>query len=266
MNKSIQTSLRHARRGRHGFSLIELVVVVGVIITLISLVLAVSTLLIQQNEGRQLEASFANLDTAVQEYELAIGRKITAQDRIETFGNAASGRYDVPYNIDFGINGLEGFYAVGDPGNDCTNCTSGSDGHGWEKNIVRLFQMMARTEAAEEIIAKLDPSLFIPVRMSNGLALPNNQSLSTLVDPWGSTIAVVFPGRKWRQTDPTERDDDGTIRTKLEEKFGICRNGRILFVSAGPDGDVGCIGCDTGQSRRFEATLDNVYSYTPEKP
>ncbi|MCP4837458.1 MAG: type II secretion system protein, partial [Phycisphaera sp.] len=252
------------------FSLIELVVVVGVIITLISLVLAVSTLLIQQNEGRQLEASFANLDTAVQEYEIAIGRKITAQDRIETVGDAASGRYDVPRNIDFGIGGLEGYYSSNNPGDTCSSCTSGSDTHGWEKNIVRLFQMMARTEAAEEIIAKLDPALFLPVRMANGLPLPNNQSLSTLVDPWGATIAVVFPGRKWRQADfdqfGTERDEDGTIRTNLERKFGICRDGRILFVSAGPDGDVGCIGCDTGLSLRFEATIDNVYSYTPEKP
>ena len=67
-----QPKIHNLQRGgvrrRGGFSLIELVVVVGVIISLISLVLAVSTLLIQANESRQLEAAFANLNTAVQEY------------------------------------------------------------------------------------------------------------------------------------------------------------------------------------------------------
>ena len=59
-------------------------------------------------------------------------------------------------------------------------------------------------------------------------------------------------------------DADGTIRTSIETKLGICRNGKPLFVSAGPDGDIGCLDCAGGNSPRFEATLDNIYSYTPE--
>ncbi|MDA1027339.1 MAG: type II secretion system protein [Planctomycetota bacterium] len=261
-----QTKTQNLHRGgprrRGGFSLIELVVVVGVIITLISLVLAVSTLLIQANEARQLEAAFANLNTAVQEYEQVIGRPLTYQDRSE---QGVRGAYDIPYNVDFDINGLEGYYSVSGAGEAC-NCGSNSDTHGWEKSIVRLFQLLSRTESAEEVIAKLDPSLFIPVRLANGLPLPNNQDLTTLVDPWGAAIGVVMPGRNWRDSDlgSLEIDSDGTIRTSMETKLGVCRNGQPLFVSSGPDGDIGCLDCSGGSSVRFEATIDNIYSYSPE--
>jgi type II secretory pathway pseudopilin PulG len=249
-------------RRRGGFSLIELVVVVGVIISLISLVLAVSTLLIQANEARQLESAFANLNTAVQEYEQAIGRPLTYQDRSE---QSVPGAYDIPYNINFGIAGLEAYYGTGGAGEAC-NCGSGFDSHGWEKSIVRLFQLLSRTESAEEVVAKLDPSLFVPVKLANGLPLPGNQDLTALVDPWGSAIAVVMPGRKWRDSDAggLDIDSDGTIRTSMEIKLGVCRNGQPLFVSAGPDGDIGCLDCAGGSSVRFEATIDNIYSYIPE--
>ena len=64
------------RRTPRGFTLVELIVVIGVVIALLSLVLAVSTLLIQQNESRQLTNAFKVLESAVQEYEIAIGRPL----------------------------------------------------------------------------------------------------------------------------------------------------------------------------------------------
>ena len=252
-------------RRRGGFSLIELVVVVGVIIALISLVLAVSTLLIQQNEARQLESAFATMNVAVQEYELAVGRPLTYQDRFEQ----GAGSYDIPWIVDLGVGGLGPFYGASGAGELC-NCSAAQDTAGWQKTIVRLLQLLERTDAAESAIAKLDPSLFRPLELQIGNPLPNNASLSTLEDPWGAAIAVVMPGRKFRDgvdESTFDRDSDGTIRTQMENKLGICRNGQVLFVSAGPDGDIGCLGCSgQGNSPRFEATLDNVYSYSPEKP
>ncbi len=251
-----------------GFTLVELVVVIGIIIALLSLVLAVSTLLIQQNEGRQLESAFANLETAIIEYEQAVGRPMTFQAYREPVG-----AYDIPANPQFGISGLEGQYNAG--GSSTTinqgvlcSCSSNNDTHGWEKYVVQLMNLLVRTQSAEEIIARLDPALFVPVRLSNGQPLPSNQSLSTLVDPWGSAVAVVMPGRQWRESDAGtfQQDADGTIRTRMEEKAGICRNGKVLFVSAGPDGDLGCLSCAGGNSPRYEASLDNIYSYEPGNP
>jgi type II secretory pathway pseudopilin PulG len=256
---------RHPRVVVRGFTLIELVVVVGIIIALLSLVLAVSTLLIQQNEARQLESAFANLETAILEYEQAVGRPMTFQDRSES---SLPGAYDVPANPDFGIGGIQ------TPYNDnallgvtyAANCASATDNRGWGKFIVQLLSRLSGTQSAEDIIARLDPSLLVPVRLSNGQPLPNNGSLSTLVDPWGSPIAVVFPGRQWREGDSGTPDADGTIRTYFEHKAGICRNGKILFVSAGPDGDLGNLACAGGNSPRYEASLDNIYSYEPGNP
>jgi type II secretory pathway pseudopilin PulG len=256
-----------SRRRVGGFTLVELVVVVGIIIGLLSLVLAVSTLLIQQNEARQLESAFANLETAVQEYEQTLGRPITFQDRSDP-----SGAWDIDRTANLGVSGsIESPYdQSASTGVTCPSCSSNSEPlayRGWARFTVRLFSLLRGTQSAEDIIARLDPSLFVAVKQANGQPLSGNQELSTLVDPWGTPVAVVFPGRKWKEGDTQILDADGTIRTYMENKMGICRNGKVLFVSAGPDGDIGCRGGACGQTGpRFEATLDNVYSYKPGTP
>lgn len=268
---------RRVRDGGRGFTLVELVVVIGIIIALLSLVLAVSTLLIQQNESRQLEAAFANLSSAVQEYEQAVGRPIVFQARREA---PFTGAYDIPNNPQFsGYQQIENYFGAG--GSTVyfnqglsTSCT-GSQPHGWEKYIVSLLGLLQRTQSAEDIVARIDPSLLQPVVKSNGQPLASDEDLpplAKLVDPWGAAIAVVFPGRLWRPTDVDgdvgngefDQDSDGTIRTEMEKMVGVCRNGNILFVSAGPDGLIGSRYCTEGNRR--EAVLDNIYSYDPETP
>ena len=268
---------RRARAGARGFTLVELVVVIGIIIALLSLVLAVSTLLIQQNESRQLEAAFANLSSAVQEYEQAVGRPIVFQARREF---PLEGAYDIPNNPQFnGYQQIENYFGAGGGtiyfNQGISSGCTGSQPHGWEKYIVSLLGLLQRTQSAEDIVARIDPSLLQPVLKSNGQALNSDEDLpplAKLVDPWGAAIAVVFPGRLWRPTDADgdvgngefAQDSDGTIRTEMEKMAGVCRNGKILFVSAGPDGLIGSRYCVDGNRR--EGVLDNIYSYDPETP
>jgi prepilin-type N-terminal cleavage/methylation domain-containing protein len=248
---------------RRAFTLLELVVVIGVILVLMSLVLAVSTIVIQQAEARQLEATFANLQSAVDEYEQALGRRLTFQDRSETAEDGWV--WDVPKDPEFSYAAVEAPYSGSATTGSLCNCNSQSDMHGWEKYIVHLLSIMDRTESASEIIGRIDPNLLVAVKTANGQPLPQGHALSSIVDPWGNAIAVVFPGRRWQEGDSQIRDTDGTIRTYLEKKMGICKNAKVLFVSAGPDGDVGCWQCfDNDTSIRYQALLDNIYSYQPE--
>ena len=257
---------RRPRLLRRGFTLIELVVVVGIILVLMGLVLAVSTIVIQQAETRQMEAVFANLGASVSEYEQSIGRKITYEDRLDSIGTP-NGSWDVPFNPTFDVQYIEYPYNSAGSGYSC-NCSSSTDSHGWEKYIVRLLELLDRTDGAEEILARIDPNLLVQVKRSNGNPLPQGQSLASIVDPWGTAIGVVFPGRMWQEGDDDYiRDSDGTIRTQLENKVGVCKNGEILFISAGPDGDIGCIKCvNEVESNRYQASIDNIYSYDPGSP
>ena len=258
-----RTSLRIRRRlRRRGFSLLELVVVIGIILVLMSLVLAVSTVIIQQAENRQLETVFANLEASITEYEQAIGRKITYADR----SDPADMNWDVPFNPQLSYGSVEFPYNQQVAGGAYTcSCSASADTHGWERYIIRLLELLDRTDAAEEILSRIDPNMLVQVRTGNGQPLPAGHSMASIVDPWGSPLAVVFPGRNWREGDSEIRDTDGTIRTYLEEKIGICKDATPLFVSAGPDADIGCVKCvNEANSVRFQASIDNVYSYVPE--
>ena len=264
------------RRPRRGFTLLELVVVIGIILVLMSLVLAVSTIVIQQAESRQLQAVFANLQASVNEYEQALGRKMTYEDQSDQGGGVKA--WDIPFSPEFYDNGtttdvpMEYPYsysitAGGAYTCSCMQCQS-TDTHGWERYIVRLMQLLERTDSAEEIIARIDPNLLVQVRRNNGQPLPDGQAMSSVIDPWGSPLAVVLPGRTWRDGDGDQgiiRDNDGTIRTSLEDKIGICKSATPLFVSAGPDADIGCLKCvNDASSIRYQASIDNIYSYEPE--
>jgi type II secretory pathway pseudopilin PulG len=247
--------------------LLELVVVIGIILVLMSLVLAVSTIVIQQAESRQLQAVFANLQAAVNEYEQALGRKMTYEDRSDQGGGVKA--WDIPFSPELTTPLVEipyNYLIIA--GGDTCSCSSANDQHGWERYIVRLMQLLERTDSAEEIIARIDPNLLVQVRSNNGQPLPDGKAMSSVIDPWGSPLAVVLPGRTWRDGDGDQgiiRDNDGTIRTSLEDKIGICKSATPLFVSAGPDADIGCLKCvNDASSIRYQASIDNIYSYEPE--
>ena len=222
-----------AMRGRvrsSGFTLIELVVVLAVILVLVGLVLAVSSILIKRSEVQQTESALAILSAAVDEFEQARARPLTYGTR----NSPAGARYDIP---------------------ELTNVN-------YAHVILFVLDRLATHGPSRDMIAKIDGKLFRTA--STQIPTPTGGYPPTefwwgplprmeLVDPWDTRIAVIFPGRPWVPgDDPNLKDLDGTIRTADEQGNTPCVNRKIRFISSGPDRQYG--------------TPDDIESYSERVP
>lgn len=218
------------------FSLIELMIVVAIIAVMLALTLAVTVGLSAQSDNREAQKVLTLVDKALTEWETATERKFTYGLTIPPDPHGLGGE---SYDFDFNT------YALTKPGRELL--------------LGEVLKFLLRNEAAAQQLAQVPGNLF--TRNSDGSA--------KIVDPWGQKIVVVFPGRKWRQgVDPGPKKDlDGTVRTDYEERFGICANQRIMFVSSGPDkkqGDLELQKTPSSRQERFiKEASDNLYSYQP---
>ena len=280
---------RRVARAR-GFTLLELVIVVGVIIVLMSLVLGVGSIVVAQSENRQLNAVMTIVDSAIAEFEAQTGRPIVFQgqssssrydhcghaaDRYDNLGDAGF-YYDVPYfpyrddRFTLGLDdGGFGWAEIG-------VCPPWEDNTSYIRRqwLAATLAVLTQNPACAEILAKGDPALLHNVQCiigSDGRLRALN--IQEFADPWGNQVYIVFPGRKFAPRDASStaglpdqegvRDLDGTIRTYEELQFGICRNGRPMLVSAGPDGRFGNLREEDAGADDFAFAQDNVYSYEP---
>ena len=222
-----------AMRGRvrsSGFTLIELVVVLAVILVLVGLVLAVSSILIKRSEVQQTESALAILSAAVDEFEQARARPLTYGTR----NSPAGARYDIP---------------------ELTNVN-------YAHVILFVLDRLATNGPSRDMIAKIDGKLFRTA--STQIPTPTGGYPPTefwwgplprmeLVDPWDTRIAVIFPGRPWVPgDDPNLKDLDGTIRTADEQGNTPCVNRKVRLISPGPDRQYG--------------TPDDIESYSERVP
>lgn len=253
------------------FSLLEIVVVLGIILLLAALVLAVSGAVLAASERRETENVIRLLEQATNEWEQALGRPINYGPKVEPGLTGAPAR-DV-YEENF----------------------TGS----WMACV--LMQRFGENERTRDIVSKIpetysrrwrtgDPGL--PTNWGNISAVatnPNrmpsgNGNVPLVLDAWGFRIGVCFPGRPYRDvagitTTNTSLffsqgcylrgvnapasgapDADGTEQTPDERIFGSCRDRRIRFISPGPDGSFGDIYGAEGSAAKKQS-LDNIVSY-----
>ncbi len=241
------------RANAAAFTLVEMVVVIGIIVLLAGLTLSVGVTVAHQSEVRQTRAVLLLLDAAVQEWELQADRKLS--------------------------------WCVCNP-NHSDPDRAVADVHGDTEEVLiitEVLKVIMKSTSVREIMAKVDPSLIHAYRSGvyppwivtpeekSDLDERFNDGDITVLDAWGWPIYATHPGRPWdaaRDSYPDyeiERDADGTILTYNEEKYGVAAGRRMCFVSAGPDGSFGDL--DPG-APPSEAALaeDNVYSYPVQPP
>ena len=221
------------RRTAHrspAFTLIELVVVISIILLLVGLTMSVGLAVRSQSETRQTENVLILLDQAVKQWQIAADRQLS-----------------------WGMNGTPPD-AVYDVEGDIDESNSPSPG----EQLEDLLRRISTNESARDILAQIDNDFLQQEK-------EDNVTFLALVDPWGSPVCLIHPGRLpdlINYPNDFVGDIDGTIRTDHENQFGIALNRGLLFLSAGPDGEFGDLRADPG-SDAFKQTQDNVYSYKP---
>jgi type II secretory pathway pseudopilin PulG len=254
----------HSRR-RRAFTLVEMLIVVGIIILLAALVVAVSAALSSQSEVRVTEMLLKRLDVALQEWETAADRQLTwGENGMDAQGgNDTRARYDMQIDTPHIVTLTEMLRTVGKPA-----AVKESIGQLTPEQVYRYRSQGINPPwiAAPD---PNDPDAASQAGIDTWVANTDNilDDDLAILDAWQKPVRAVHPGRLWIQgyDANADRDEDGTIRTDLEKIYGVARNRRAFFVSAGPDGKFGSRDPNAIELMRDFAE-DNVYSYEVKQP
>ena len=256
---------------RRAFTLLELVIVIGIILILMGLALAVSSSVLASNDRRTMENTFKMLDQALDSWQSQMGRELSFGRRVVPGGgtsvpdftlgtNGPSASYDI-YEENFATS-----YAIcvvleklsASP--DAMDVLSRIPGTSLRSVPVNGLTIVGEPVPANWAMAtaQTDPNQMPSVTAAN----PN--ALREIIDPWGRRISVAFAGRRATKAElsstatssPPIDVEDGSVRTGDEQLLGVCRNRRMYFISSGPDGEIG----DTANG----TSADNIYSYQPK--
>ncbi len=244
---------KYGQRQR-GFTLIELVVVIGIILLLVGLVMAVGTAVRQNGETQQTETTIELLEAAVQEWQTVAQRQLT-------------------WGID--NDPQDAFY-------DIQGHAAGANGSTEDILVItELLQRIRRSSSVQSIIAQINPdfvhryqqddnSLWLTTAMEVDEVNDRFVGELTVLDAWDLPIYATHPGRVahdgFGDFDNLIIDLDDTIRTFNEDWYGVAKNRQVCFVSAGPDGDFGHMNPVGNDPDLLAATEDNVFSYEAISP
>ena len=267
--------MRTTTRAR-GFTLLEMLVVIGIIALLASLVLAVSGSVIRASEERSTRNSLELLNAATEEYERTMDRRLTYQSaEFSIPGNQTQADTTPSTTVRYDVNTQPGTIAGYPAWTTLARPYSSLAAPGLPHYSTRPFHrtaqliwLLTQSPASAAIMQKIPDSVFRGVQPLNG-AIPT--AVRHVVDAWDTPIIAIFPGREANSNNINDSgpnvkvDADGTIQSDSEWATAAnggmqlsCKNRKILWVSAGNDSRF-----ITQSGATFSASTDNLYSYEP---
>lgn len=237
------TATKHRSAGgrRAAFTLVEVMVTIGIVVFLVGVTMSAATALARGAEKQRTENALRLLDLAMEEWEIQAARSLTWGEPAEQH-DVWSQRAHVLI-------------------------------------ITEMLKPVRRNKASATILARLEPAAIHTYDDQRPPWLRRQYEVDqaydfvgdiTVLDAWGNPVYATHPGAAF---DPAvhygEADPDGTERTDNERAYGIAENRRVCFISAGPDGLFGLpeefpslSGAALWDAARA-AREDNVYSYVP---
>ncbi len=249
-----------SNRARRAFTLLEVIVVIGIVLLLTALTVTVATGVLSKSEVRSTENVLQLLDLSMSEWQ-----------------------GDAERQISWGVDGLP-FGAKYDINPRTTLQETNPDD---ETMLQIVLEELRDNPSSNDILRQIDPEFMRTVDV-------DGEQLVEVLDAWAKPLYVIHPGRvseprTFGSDAVFDSDEDGTVRVShnsidpnkshplvnapeiaWEAILGVAKSRRICFVSAGPDGEFGNLSADpngsASEQREFEATLDNIYSYPVGKP
>lgn len=275
---------------RTGFTLIEMMIVIGIIALLAALTLGISNSVLRNSEISRTQDALRLLDMALQEWELEMGRAMTFRDFSSLAGEGGGFGQGAIINYSYDIND---FHALGDDPEILPDLNAesllGAPVFGVDPvdNDIMLAAMSARMKNVVLVLLESEPATDMLQRISPRhfklMDLDGNGSININahadgrvgVDAWDTPIGIVFPCQNYANADlsgnvlPQDESGDLTVRDQAEDGLGSCIGKRPYFVSAGPDREWGYRFQanspipDQAENEAWLASLDNIYSYDP---
>ncbi|MFG0293993.1 MAG: type II secretion system protein [Phycisphaerales bacterium JB065] len=233
MNRSGSTHLNH-----RGFTLLEVLITVSIIVILIAAVFAVGQQVITRQKINQTNGVLSSLDRALEEYriESRVLPRLDTDDYLDQLWRDHAGGTSPVMNDATG----QTFLGMVDNYRD--------EDFAWLPNAAYFIYLSEGYENIDSIIAGIPGSFSRTVQVSNGVFR------TQVLDAWDNPIIFVTP--------------DNPLAQAI---FGECPSDRPYFMSAGPDGhygvptDVPAVGLTGPELTRKvnELREDNIYSVTP---